>query len=177
MNCPICTHKKRDKIEAEIRAMQFSAGDDTKTLHEIADKYKVKYNDLLIHMVMHISTENEHEIISVNGSLGNPDIANVSLASEIKRKEADIMQSVLEEHTATFKNLSVKLNSIIAQHSETNPTLAQVTKPVVDLYIGVSQAIRADVDTITKMNLVVNGEKNDGLESLAGLVQVLKDGD
>lgn len=174
MNCPICNHKHRDKIEKEIKAMQFSDGDDTKDLHKIAETYKVKYNDLLIHMVMHISTEDEREIIQVNGS--NPEARNESLASTIKRKEADILQYTLEEQTATFKNLSVKLNSIIAKHTDDEPTLQQITKPVVELYLGAGQAIRATVDSIAKLNLTVNGEKNEGVASLAGLVQVLRGG-
>lgn len=168
MNCPICNHKQRDKIEKEIKAMQFSDGDDTKDLHKIADTYKVKYNDLLIHMVMHISTENEREIIQVNG------VQNESLASTIKRKEADILQNCLEEQTATLKNLSVKLNSIIAKHTDDEPTLQQITKPIVELYLGTGQSIRATVDSIARLNLAVNGEKNEGISSLAGLVQVLK---
>lgn len=173
--CPICNHKKRDKIEQEVNAMQFSSGDDTNTLHKIAEKYKVKYNDLLIHTVMHISTADDCNIISTKENA--EDTKHTSLASSIKRKEADILQSVLEDQTATFKNLSLKINSIVSNHTEEKPTLQQLSKSVVDLYLGTGQAIRSTVDTITKMNLVVNGEKNDGLSSLAGLVQVLKDGD
>lgn len=166
MTCKICNHKKRAEIERACLLRSY--GDTEVTLRDIAEQYNVDLKELQVHVLMHIPLQESNAKTTE---------ATVSIAGEIKRREADILRQVMEDSYVTFKNLSDKVNSIVAQHATDTPTLQQLTKPTVDLYLGASQSIRDTADKLMKMNLLVNGEKDEGLSSLANLVSVLKGGE
>ena len=89
-------------------------------------------------------------------------------------READILRQVMEDSYVTFKNISSKINSIVAMHTIDAPTLAQITKPVTDLYLGTSQSIRDTAEKLLKMNVVINGESDPGLQQVAALVTAIR---
>lgn len=163
MTCKICAHKKRDEIEKAVLLRNY--GDTNVTLRDIALEYKVDTKDLQVHTLMHMPLQ-ENALETVE--------KNESLVGAIKRREADILKQVMEESYITFKNVGDKINAITSQHTTNNPTLIQLTKPVVELYLGASQSIRDTADKLMKMNLMVNGEKDEGLASLANLVKVIR---
>lgn len=162
MTCSICNHPNRDKIEQACLLRSF--GDTEVTLRDIAKEFDVDLKDLQVHVLMHIPLE-ESNSASLN--------ATESIASKIKVREAEILRNVMEESYVTFKNIGTKINTIVSQHTCDSPTLPQITKPLADLYLGTSQSIRDTADKLMKMDVMVNGEKDKGLSSIAALVEVI----
>lgn len=162
MTCSICNHPKRKEIEQACLLRNF--GDTEVTLRDIAEEFDVGLKDLQVHVLMHIPLEESN-----SASLE----ATASIANKIKVREAEILRNVMEESYVTFKNIGTKINSIVAQHTCDNPTLPQITKPLADLYLGTSQSIRDTADKLMKMDVMVNGEKDKGLSSIAALVEVI----
>ena len=162
MTCNICNHPQRDKIEKACLLRNF--GDCEVTLKDIAEEFAVDLKDLQVHVLMHIPLEDVN-----NASIKNTE----SIAGKIKMREADILKQVMEESFVTFKNLGDKINSIISQHRVDNPTFIQITKSVTDLYLGTSQSIRDTAEKLMKMNLLINGEQNAGVQQIAALVSAI----
>lgn len=163
MTCSICNHPKRAEIEKACLLRNF--GDCEVTLRDIASEFAVDLKDLQVHVLMHIPLEE-----STSESLE----FTQSIAGKIKMREADILRNVMEESYVTFKNIGSKINTIVAQHSNDNPTLVQITKPLADLYLGTSQSIRDTADKLIKMDLAINGEKDAGLGAVADLVVAIR---
>lgn len=180
-SCPICMHKKRAQIERDCLLLNYGDDPSCHSLQDIANTYNVKYKDLQVHVLMHIPLEESMQDIMqevapvANTADGNTTTSNepTSIAGQIRLREAHILKQVMEDSYATFKNLSMKLNNIISRHTPDNPTLQQITKPVTELYLGASQSIRATADTLIKMNLCINGEKDEGLASITKLVAAI----
>lgn len=162
MTCSICNHPKRAEIEKACLLRNF--GDTEVTLKDIAKEFGVDHRDLQVHVLMHqaLGEENESDAEKVT-----------SIADKIKMREADILQQVMEESLTTFKNLSAKINRIVSVHTIENPTMQQITKSMTDLYLGTSQSIRDTADKLCKMNLMLNGEDDKGLQQIATLVEAI----
>lgn len=154
MECVICNHPKRKEIEQELLIRNF--GDSDVTFKTIADTYNVPVKDLQIHALYHVAIE-----------------ADNSITEQIHLREADVIRDSMNENFATLKNLSAKINQIVSEHTTKEPTLNMLSKSVVDLYLGCSQAINEAANTLVKLNLAVNGEKDNGLDGLKALVNVI----
>lgn len=154
MECVICNHPKRKEIEQELLIRNF--GDSDVTFKTIADTYNVPVKDLQIHALYHVAIE-----------------ADNSITEQIHLREADVIRDSMNENFATLKNLSTKINQIVSEHTSKEPTLNMLSKSVVDLYLGCSQAINEAANTLVKLNLAVNGEKDNGLDGLKALVNVI----
>lgn len=162
MTCTICNHPRREEIEKACLLRSF--GDTEITLRDIAEEFEVDLKDLQVHVLMHMPLEDSNA-----SQLEKTE----SIAGKIKMREADILRQVMEDQYVTFKNLSGKINSIVSQHTTDAPTLVQITKPLADLYLGTSQSIRDTAEKLLKMDLMVNGEKDEGLASVAALVTAI----
>lgn len=162
MTCSICNHPKRAEIEKACLLRNF--GDTEVTLKDIAKEFGVDHRDLQVHVLMHqaLGDQNESDAEKVT-----------SIADKIKMREADILHQVMEESLTTFRNLSAKINRIVSIHTAENPTMQQITKPMTDLYLGTSQSIRDTADKLCKMNLMLNGEDDKGLQQVAALVEAI----
>lgn len=154
MECVICNHPKRKEIEQDLLIRNF--GDSDVTFKTIADTYNVPVKDLQIHALYHVVIE-----------------ADNSITEQIHLREADVIRDSMNENFATLKNLSTKINQIVSEHTTKEPTLNMLSKSVVDLYLGCSQAINEAANTLVKLNLAVNGEKDNGLDGLKALVNVI----
>jgi hypothetical protein len=162
MTCSICNHPKRAEIEKACLLRNF--GDTEVTLKDIAKEFGVDHRDLQVHVLMHQALEDQNE----------SDAEKVtSIADKIKMREAEILHQVMEESFTTFKNLSAKINRIVSVHTIENPTMQQITKSMTDLYLGTSQSIRDTADKLCKMNLMLNGEDDKGLQQVAALVEAI----
>ena len=160
--CSICNHERRSDIEQACLLRNF--GDTEVSLRDIAIDFGVDLKDLQVHALMHIPLEESN-----NEAIEQTD----SIAGQIKKREATILRQVMEESYVTFKNIGSKINSIVAQHRSDAPTLVQITKPLADLYLGTAQSIRDTAEKLMKMDVMVNGDKNDGLGQIKALVSVL----
>lgn len=162
MTCSICNHPKRAEIEKACLLRNF--GDTEVTLKDIAKEFGVDHRDLQVHVLMHQALEDQNESEAEKVT---------SIADKIKMREADILHQVMEESLTTFKNLSAKINRIVSVHTIENPTMQQITKSMTDLYLGTSQSIRDTADKLCKMNLMLNGEDDKGLQQVAALVDAI----
>ena len=162
MTCSICNHPKREEIEKACLLRSF--GDTEVSLADIAKEFGVSLRDLQVHVLMHTTIE--------ESTAEESDKVN-SIASKIKLREANILRQVMEDSYVTFKNIGDKINSIVSMHTVNEPTIVQITKPLADLYLGTSQSIRDTAEKLMKMDLMVNGEEDKGLASLANLVNVI----
>lgn len=162
MTCSICNHPRREEIEKACLLRNF--GDTEVTLADIAKEFDVPLRDLQVHVLMHTTIE--------ESTAEESDKVN-SIASKIKLREANILRQVMEDSYVTFKNIGDKINSIVSMHTVNEPTIVQITKPLADLYLGTSQSIRDTAEKLMKMDLMVNGEEDKGLASLANLVNVI----
>ena len=163
MHCAICDHEKRADIERECLLRTFS--DEQVTLADIAKKYGVDTKELQVHVLMHIPLdESNTETVQ----------ASESIAGRIKMREADILRQVMEESFVTFRTLGTKINNIVNAHTIESPTMGQISKAVADLYLGTSQSIRDTAEKLIRMDLAVNGEKDEGMQQLANLVNVIR---
>ena len=163
MTCSICNHPKRADIEKACLLRDF--GDTQVTLRDIATEFNVDLKDLQVHVLMHMPLELE---------LTKDNSESESIAGKIKRREADVLRAIIEDSYVTFKNLSQKINSVVSCHTADASTLTQITKPVVDLYLGTSQTIRENVSLLLKIDMHVNGEEDKGLQTLASLVNAIR---
>lgn len=163
MTCSICNHPKRAEIEQACLLRSFD--DAGVTLRDIANKYNVDLKDLQVHVLMHIPlVSGATEVVQ----------ATESIAGRIKMREADILRQVMEDSLVTFRNLGSKINTIVSSHTSENPTLSQINKAVTDLYLGTSQSIRDTAEKLVRMDLAVNGEKDEGLTQIANLVNAIR---
>lgn len=161
MACVICTHEKRADIEHELLCR--SMGDLSVTLESVAKKYKVKAIDLQVHSLMHQTLPTEED----------KDGVPTTLVAAVKFKEAEYIRQAITEYQNTLNLLGVKIREIIRSHTDDNPTLHKLSRPTVDLYLGLGSEIRGAVDTLVKMNNLINGEDNSGMKGLVDLVTAI----
>lgn len=163
MVCSICNHPRRAEIEQACLLKDF--GGESRSLSDIANEFKVNLRDLQVHVLTHIplAESNAKDVEE-----------NESIASNIHKREADILRQVMEDSYVTFKNLSSKINTIVSAHTIDSPTMGQLTKPVTDLYLGTSQSIRDTAEKLIRMDQAINGEKDQGLQQVAALVNAIR---
>lgn len=166
MNCEICNHVKREKIEQALICR--SLGDSSITIDSIAKEFNVSSRELQVHALMH--TYQPEVLDPIEGS----EKQITTLTAAIKFKEAETLQATAQEYYGTLKNLGAKINGMINTHTDENPTLHRLSKATVDLYLGLGSEIRGTMDTLIKMNSAVNGESNNGLEALGSLVKAIQ---
>lgn len=161
MTCPICNHIQRAEIEQKL--LYRSAGDGTVTLEQIATEYKVRVLDLQVHALMHTSVISQSE----SGEA-------TTLVQAIKFKEGEYLRQSIIDYQLTMAVLGGKIRTIVHEHSSEESTLHKLTKPVVDLYLGLGTEIRSAVDLLTKMNGSLNDSSNNALDGLKALVTAIK---
>lgn len=163
MHCTICNHPERRAIEQECLLKDF--GSEHSSFEDIAKKYDVDVKDLQVHALMHVPVD-EYTEEAVQ--------TTQTIAGKIKMREADILRQVMEESFVTFRTLGSKINKIANEHTVDNPTLGQISKAVTDLYLGTSQSIRDTAEKLIRMDIAVNGEKDEGMQQLANLVSAIR---
>lgn len=162
MSCRICVHEQRADIEQELLCR--SMGDLSVTIDSVALKYNVKPVELQIHTLMHQVMPSE---------IGGTETPG-TLVEAIKFKEAEYLRQTISEYQNTLSFLGVKIRETIKMHTDDNPTLQKLSRPSVDLYLGLGAEIRTSVDALVHMNNLVNGEHTDVLAGLTGLVNAIQ---
>ena len=162
MTCSVCNHEKRAEIEQALLCR--SMGDLSVTIESIAKKYDLKPIDVQIHALMHAT------ISEPNGVDDKP----VTLVESVRFKEAESLRQSTFEYQNTLTLLGAKLREEISAHTDKNPTLQKLSRATVDLYLGLGGEIRSAVDSLVRMNNMINGEDNGGLKGLADLVTAIR---
>lgn len=162
MSCSICSHENRAAIEEALMVSNY--GNETFTLKDIAEKYELDVQDLQVHALMHTP------LIKFESS----DVENTftSIASEVKKREANILSDVADEYWITLRAVGKQIRK--QMNDELNGGAKVITKQMVDLYLGTGTNLRQTLESIVEMNQAVNGEQDSGVKALGDLIGAIK---
>ena len=159
MACKICEHAQRADIEAALFASDYGTGTESISLQDIAKQYKVSVQDLQVHALMHTPmTQLEDAAVGA------------SISASVKKREADLLAQAAQEYFNTLKLTGRQLRSVLSKEDGTR----YVTKPAVDLYLGVGVNLRQTLESLVDMNLKVNGEQDAGAKAIVDLVSAIR---
>lgn len=191
-SCMICNHPKRDEIENALLTMVFGAPPNaSNSIEAIADQYSVSLEELKMHAMFHTPLVGDGDVASINQKTTTVDNADVnvttsrdSLTRKIKLREADMLATVGREYLVTLKTMGRRINklaqisSIDVEDEEKQLKLAKLlTKPMVDLYIGLGGEIRQTVKTMAELDRMLNGPEDSAATGLAALAQAIRRSD
>lgn len=166
-SCIVCEHPKRAEIEQAILSISSETlGKAGLTVESIAEQYGIPLDVLEAHAIFHLPMDTK---------------STDSLTRKIKLKEADVLEEVNKEYMQTLKSLGRRINRLTeVQSSDLNEEDMQfkvaklLTKPMVDLYVGLGGEIRQTVKTIAELDRMLNGSEDNlstGLSALAAAIR------
>lgn len=183
-SCVICGHSNRADIENALLAM--TAGNsprDTYAIDDIAAQYNVPVEDLKMHALFHTPLVGDAEIEELHANDGSNQTAapRDSLTRKIKLREADMLAAVGQEYLVTLKAMGRRINRLAqvgsndAEEEDKQFRIAKMlTKPMVDLYVGLGGEIRQTVKTMAEIDRMLNGPQDNlggGLNALAAAIR------
>lgn len=188
--CTICQHPDRAEIEAAILNMTVST--PPSNIDSIAEAFNVDPLELRQHALFHVPLTDESDLEAVASYQSALDGANLddipqlapeprqSLTRKMKLREADMLMAVANEYLVTLKTMGRRINklasisSIDVEDEEKQLRLARLlTKPMVDLYVGIGSEIRQTVKATAELDKLLNGpeeSQNSGLQALAAAI-------
>ena len=185
--CTICNHPDRAEIENAILSMT----DGVKTSIEvIAEQYDVSLSDLKMHALFHTPLVGAADIEELRDA-GDTEQTEAerpaprdSLTRRMKLREADLLAAVGNEYLVTMKTMGRRINKL-AQVSEIDIEdndrqlkLAKLlTKPMVDLYVGLGGEIRQTVKTMAEFDRLLNGPEDSATSGLVALAKAIQGSD
>lgn len=196
--CKICNHPERAEIENAILTMTVDAPPNgANSIEQIAEQFRVSVDDLKMHALFHTPMVGDSDVSLdevTPEDLGLPgadalrsDIpephkeARDSLTRRMKLREADMLAAVGTEYLVTLKTMGRRINklaqvsSIDIEDEDRQLKLAKLlTKPMVDLYVGLGGEIRQTVKTMAELDRMLNGPEDSvssGLSALAKAIQ------
>ena len=189
--CTICNHPDRAEIENAILSMT----DGVKTSIEvIAGQYDVSLADLKMHALFHtplVGAADIEELRDADMTAGDTVLTEAerpaprdSLTRRMKLREADLLAAVGNEYLVTMKTMGRRINKL-AQVSEIDIEdndrqlkLAKLlTKPMVDLYVGLGGEIRQTVKTMAELDRLLNGPEDSATSGLVALAKAIQGSD
>ena len=180
--CSICNRSDRAEIENAILNISAESG---LTVESIAEQYKLNIDELRNHALFHTPLVAPCEIVTPTTDLQlSPDAeakVPTSLARKMKLREADILATVNNEYLVTLKAMGRRINrlanvsAIDAEDEAKKVELAKLlTKPMVDLYIGLGGEIRQNVKAMAEVDRMLNGPQDSGSNGLIALAEAIK---
>lgn len=180
--CSICNRSDRAEIENAILNISAESG---LTVESIAEQYSLNIDELRNHALFHTPLVAPCDIVTPTTDLQlNPDAeakVPASLARKMKLREADILATVNNEYLVTLKAMGRRINrlanvsEIDAEDEAKRVELAKLlTKPMVDLYIGLGGEIRQNVKAMAEVDRMLNGPQDSGSNGLMALAEAIK---
>lgn len=180
--CNICNRTDRADIENAI--LNISA-ESKITIESIAEQYQLDVSDLRNHALFHTPLVAPCDIVTSTTELQlNPDAeakVPTSLARKMKLREADILATVNNEYLVTLKSMGRRINrltsisEIDAEDAEKKVELTKLlTKPMVDLYIGLGGEIRQNVKAMAEVDRMLNGPQDSSSNGLVALAEAIR---
>lgn len=178
--CKICNRIDRADIENAI--LNISA-ESKLTVESIAEQYKVDVQELRNHALFHTPLVAPCDVVTSEPVVDDTQLpeGKTSLARKMKLREADILAATNNEYMVTLKAMGRRINrlasvsSIDAEDADKEVKLAKLlTKPMVDLYIGLGGEIRQNVRAMAEVDRMLNGPQdssNNGLQALADAIR------
>lgn len=182
-SCEICNHPERAEIENAILSMTADAPpNEQSSIESIAEQFKVPLDQLKMHALFHTPLVGDGDIEELHtcpdASVAAP---RESLTRKMKLREADMLAAVGQEYLVTLKTMGRRINklaqvsSLDAEDEEKQLKLAKLlTKPMVDLYVGLGGEIRQTVKTMAELDRMLNGPEDNlgsGLNALAAAIR------
>ena len=189
--CTICNHPDRAEIENAILSMTDSTQSGEKTSIEvIAEQYDVSLADLKMHALFHtplVGAADLEQLGVTDSEQSDQDekaVPRDSLTRRMKLREADLLAAVGNEYLVTLKTMGRRINKL-AQVSEIDVEdndrqlkLAKLlTKPMVDLYVGLGGEIRQTVKTMAELDRLLNGPEDSATSGLMALAKAIQGSD
>ena len=180
--CKICSRSDRADIENAILSISAESGI---TIESIAAQYQLDIADLRNHALFHTPLVAPCDIVTQTTELQlSPEAETkvpVSLARKMKLREADILATVNNEYLVTLKAMGRRINrltavsSIDAEDEAKRVELAKLlTKPMVDLYIGLGGEIRQNVKALAEVDRMLNGPQDNSTSGLQALADAIR---
>ncbi len=188
--CTICNHSERAEIENAILDMTASSPSGSAiTIEDIAERFKVDLLELKAHALFHttsvVSCELAVPAVAGEDPLEESEapaiVPRESLTRKMKLREADILSAVSNEYLVTLKAMGRRINRLTAiscideEEAEKQLSIARLlTKPMVDLYLGVGGEIRQNVKAMAELDRVLNGPEDSTSSGLAALASAIR---
>ena len=180
--CKICNRTDRADIENAILNISAESG---LTVDSIAEQYQLDVAELRNHALFHTPLVAPCDIVTQTTELQvSPDAeakVPASLARKMKLREADILATVNNEYLVTLKAMGRRINrltsvsSIDVEDEAKRVELAKLlTKPMVDLYIGLGGEIRQNVKALAEVDRMLNGPQDNGNNGLQALADAIR---
>ena len=202
-SCRICNHPDRAEIENAILTMTADAPpNDENSIEAIAAQYNVPLNELKMHALFHTPLVGDGDIEALKDTGSETLTATVgseqfeiesevakaaprdSLTRRMKLREADMLAAVGNEYLVTLKTMGRRINklaqvsSIDIEDEEKQLKLAKLlTKPMVDLYVGLGGEIRQTVKTMAELDRLLNGPEDNATTGLMALAKAIQGSD
>ena len=197
-SCRICQHPDRAEIENAILSMTADAPPNgANSIELIAEQYQVPLDELKMHALFHTplvgagDVEELREAAMLTTTSGDTEQTEVvrsaprdSLTRRMKLREADMLAAVGNEYLVTLKTMGRRINklaqvsSIDIEDEEKQLKLAKLlTKPMVDLYVGLGGEIRQTVKTMAELDRILNGPEDSTASGLVALAKAIQGSD
>lgn len=182
--CKICNHPERAAIENAILALTTSGSGSEYTIETIATQYDVPLDELKMHAMFHTPLVSDADIKALEQRAPTDESEKPkgdSLTRKMGLREADILATVANEYLVTMKTMGRRINKLAQVSSIDEEDQAKqlqlaklLTKPMVDLYVGMGSEIRQTVKTMGELDRMLNGPEdgvNSGLAALAAAIR------
>lgn len=179
--CSICTHNDRAEIENALLNLTSKDTVSDFSIDHIAEQYDLSLDELKMHALFHTPLIGDADLEKLEQSTNEPIPTNTSLTRRMKLREADILATINNEYLVTLKAMGRRINKLasissIDEEDELNKTMLAklLTKPMVDLYVGLGSEIRQTVKTMAEVDRLLNGPEdgvNSGLAALAAAIR------
>lgn len=197
-SCRICQHPDRAEIENAILSMTADAPPNgANSIELIAEQYQVPLDELKMHALFHTplvgagDVEELRDAATLTMTSGDTEQTEVvrsasrdSLTRRMKLREADMLAAVGNEYLVTLKTMGRRINklaqvsSIDIEDEEKQLKLAKLlTKPMVDLYVGLGGEIRQTVKTMAELDRILNGPEDSTASGLVALAKAIQGSD
>lgn len=167
MGCKVCEHANRAQIESAL--LNMSSDNKAITVATIAAQYELKVEEVKAHALWHAPMVMEYQ-----GEEAEP---QDSITRKLKIREADMLRAVAEEYMVTLKSVGRKINTVMSPSADGDIdgllAIKLLTRPIVDLYVGVGGEIRATIKTLAELNQLLNGPDPNGSSGLQALALAL----
>lgn len=187
--CKICEHPDRVAIENAILALTTSGPSERYTIEAIAEQYDVPVDDLKMHALFHTALVSDADIAAIEEHApAEPDEQDKakggSLTRKMRLREVDMLSTVANEYLVTLKTMGRRINKLVqvssidAEDQAKQLQIAKLlTKPMVDLYVGMGGEIRQTVKTMAEIDRMLNGPEDSANQGIAALAAAIRQSD
>lgn len=192
--CHICDRADRAEIENAILSLtsrEFES--DEMTIEKIAEQYELDVSELKMHALFHTPLVSDADISKLEatpatdtasateGESATEPKAPVSIMRKLKLREVDMLNEVGQEYLVTLKAMGRRINRLAAvssldeeDHDKEIKLAKLLTKPMVDLYVGIGGEIRQTVKTMADIDRMLNGPEDTAAAGMAALAAAIR---